>query len=371
MNESLRPLTLAEILDRTAQLYRSRFLVFLGVSTIPAGTVFVFAVGAFAFTAWIGSNSRHGGSVGDVLVWIFLALLVLLLVPVGLGVSAWGGAAMSEASARTFLGDAITIRGAFKNTWKRGWRYAGLYTLQGLAVGGIPAVLFCGGVFALTALRVSGMAANDSSPLAGGLVFLMLVVLGGFAVWMLLRLCLAFPACVVEQTTATSALRRSVKLSEGTRGRIFVLYLLGLILNWALSWGITFVVLIVIALIPALQGQKHSHFVGMFALFSMYGSYFIAKAVTKPMYGIAETVFYFDQRIRKEGFDIEWMMQQAGMMAQPPSVPAVQAMPVPAAAMQHDAILEEKTPLQVQDDPRASEAGLAAASNEGNAGAMQ
>jgi hypothetical protein len=24
-------------------------------------------------------------------------------------------------------------------------------------------------------------------------------------------------------------------------------------------------------------------------------------------------LFYYDQRIRKEGFDIEWMMQQAGL----------------------------------------------------------
>ena len=28
----------------------------------------------------------------------------------------------------------------------------------------------------------------------------------------------------------------------------------------------------------------------------------------------AATPFYYDQRMRKEGFDIEWMMQSAGMM---------------------------------------------------------
>jgi hypothetical protein len=33
---------------------------------------------------------------------------------------------------------------------------------------------------------------------------------------------------------------------------------------------------------------------------------------------IASVLFYYDQRIRKEGFDIEWMMQRAGL-AQPPS----------------------------------------------------
>ena len=82
MNETLRPLSLAEILDRTAQLYRSRFLVFLGISTIPAGTIFVFAAAIFAFIAWMGQNSRNGASVADVFVWVFLALVALLVLPI-------------------------------------------------------------------------------------------------------------------------------------------------------------------------------------------------------------------------------------------------------------------------------------------------
>jgi hypothetical protein len=33
------------------------------------------------------------------------------------------------------------------------------------------------------------------------------------------------------------------------------------------------------------------------------------------VYAIAQLLIYYDQRIRKEGFDIEWMMRQAGMVA--------------------------------------------------------
>jgi hypothetical protein len=43
------------------------------------------------------------------------------------------------------------------------------------------------------------------------------------------------------------------------------------------------------------------------------------------VYSIALMLFYYDQRIRHEGFDIEWMMQRAGLItvpANPPSVPA-------------------------------------------------
>jgi hypothetical protein len=33
------------------------------------------------------------------------------------------------------------------------------------------------------------------------------------------------------------------------------------------------------------------------------------------------TLFYYDQRIRKEGFDIEWMMQAAGLAPAPSAAP--------------------------------------------------
>lgn len=340
MNETLRPLTLAEILDRTAQLYRSRFLVFFGVSTIPAGIIFVFAAGIFAFIAWMGSNSRNGGSVADIFVWVFLALLAILVLPLGLAASSLGEAAMSDASARLFMGDTITIRSAYKNVWQRGWRYVGLYFLQGLVIVGAPVLLFSIGIFAMIAAKVSGYAAGDSSPLFGGLLFLLFVVLGAFAGWMLLRLCLAFPACVVEQTTAWNALKRGVRLSQGTRGRILVLYLLGLILNWMLTWAVTFVVIIAVAMIPSLQGQKHAETVGMIMMFSLYGSYFAVKALIKPIYGIALTLFYFDQRIRKEAFDIEWLMHQAGMTPLPPE-PAAAPDPLIAGPPQQPAEVEE------------------------------
>jgi hypothetical protein len=324
MNETLRPLTLAEILDRTAQLYRSRFLVFFGVSTIPAGIIFVFAAGIFAFIAWMGSNSRNGGSVADVFVWVFLSLLAILVLPIALAASALGEAAMSDASARLFMGDPITIRSSYKNVWKRGWRYLGLYTLQGLVIVGAPVFVFFCGMFAMIAGKVSGFSDNDRSPLFGGLLFLLFVILAAFAVWMLLRFCLAFPACVVEQTTAWTALKRGVRLSHGTRGRILVLFILGLVLNWMLTWAVTFIVVIAVAMIPSLQGQKHAQTVGMIMIFSLYGSYFAVKALIKPIYGIAQTLFYFDQRIRKEAFDIEWLMQQAGMgMTPPPPVPSL------------------------------------------------
>ena len=41
MESNLRPLTLGEILDRTAQLYRTNFLLFAGIFTVYAGVLLV------------------------------------------------------------------------------------------------------------------------------------------------------------------------------------------------------------------------------------------------------------------------------------------------------------------------------------------
>jgi hypothetical protein len=41
----------------------------------------------------------------------------------------------------------------------------------------------------------------------------------------------------------------------------------------------------------------------------------MVSTLTGPIYTIAITLFYYDQRIRLEGYDIERMMDAAGMTA--------------------------------------------------------
>lgn len=343
MNEGLHPLRLGEILDRTAQIYRSRFLVFLGIAAIPAGTMFVLVAGLFGLMAWIGANARNGNTPSAV-VWVLVVILSIIVVPATLGTSALGEAAMTDASARCFLGYPITIRNAYKTAWTRGWRYVGLLILQGLAILVGPVIAFFGLMAVMIAVKVSGYASNDPSPLFGGIMFLGFAVLFAIAVLMLLRLCMAFPASVVEQATAWSALKRGTHLSHGTKGRILVLYILGLLLNQILAWAVAIPAVIVLAFIPGLQGEAHSRLLGMIGTVLIYGMMFVVRALTKPVYGIALVLFYFDQRIRKEGFDIEWMMQQAGMVpvaaAAAFDVTAVPAIGAPAEHVEQIPVLD-------------------------------
>jgi hypothetical protein len=55
---------------------------------------------------------------------------------------------------------------------------------------------------------------------------------------------------------------------------------------------------------------------------------FFTNSFLGPIWAAGITLFYYDQRVRKEGYDIEWMMQAAGLTAPEPA--AAPAEPSPA-----------------------------------------
>jgi hypothetical protein len=57
---------------------------------------------------------------------------------------------------------------------------------------------------------------------------------------------------------------------------------------------------------------------GLLALSQVIG--FFTNSFLEPIWGAGITLFYYDQRVRKEGYDIEWMMQAAGLAAPDPQL---------------------------------------------------
>ncbi len=319
MNEPLHPLTLGEVLDRTAHLYRSRFLVYFGIGVIPAGTVLVFVAGSFAFLAWVGSGAHDSASAHTqiFLSVAFIGLLGTLALPAFLGTTALGWAALIQAAARAFLGETISIRDSYKSAWKHGWRYVWFYLLLGLIVAVAPIAVFAlaTGLSAGIGILATQAGAEAAAELAtGGAVILVTLGLAVYVVLMLLCVCMAFPASVVEQIGAWAAVKRAYMLSKGTRGRIFLLFLLGAALGWILAIGFSVPLFILLELIPGINKPEHSQLVGELFMLIWYGMGFAVQVFTKPVYAIALTLFYFDRRIRNEGFDIERMMERAGLV---------------------------------------------------------
>lgn len=319
MNEHLRPATLGEILDRTVNLFRARFLVYAGIGMVPAGVLLVFACGLFLLSAW--SSNAEPAAVAAVAVAI--VGLMLLGTPVLIAAAGLGAAAITHAASQAFMGEAISIRAAYGAAWKRGWRYIWLFVLESLLIGVAPFLVW---IIVVIALGLAALVTRQNGGAAGVvpsiLLLLVMLLLGVYAAWMLLRLCLAFPAAVVENTGAWAAVKRAYRLCEGTRGRILVLFLLGWVLGTMLSMLITLPVLLAASLWPGMNTPQHEQTMGMVFLFTLYASSFAVQALTKPLYGIALTLFYYDQRVRKEGFDIEWLMRRAGMVEAKPEATA-------------------------------------------------
>ncbi len=129
---------------------------------------------------------------------------------------------------------------------------------------------------------------------------------------MALRYSLALPACVLENLKARKAIRRSIELSRGARGRIFVLLLLIGVIKIGLVLVTQFFVFVA-------AFRNHGQLGPGISAISQIISFF-TNTFLGPIGATGITLFYYDQRIRKEGFDIEWMMQAAGLT--PPAPPA-------------------------------------------------
>jgi hypothetical protein len=344
MNETLRPSTLGEILDRTANLYRSRFLVFFGLAAIPAGVVLGFAGGMVLLMTWSGAlsvKSTNSNPEAIAAMILGVTLLGLVALPLTIGGNALCGAALCHAASTVVLGGRIAIASSLKAVWKRGWHYTGLFLLQGVIIFGVPFALWMA-LLMLTAIGVAvtaGGGGGSAGGLLGGvLVLLMFLGLTVYVVWMLLQICLAFPVAVVESAGIGVALKRAWQLCKGTRWRMLALFALVMALSQVASLLVLFPLVMLMALIPGFNSPQNSQLVGTVFLIGAYGMSFVVNALTMPVVAIALVLFYYDQRVRKEGFDIELLMQQAGMIAMPPAAPEQGAwIPAGAQAVEIDA----------------------------------
>ena len=89
------------------------------------------------------------------------------------------------------------------------------------------------------------------------------------------------------------------------------------------------------ARIPGANSPQHAQTSAMLLMVIVYGSVFAVQALTRPVYGISLILFYYDQRIRQEAFDIEWMMLKAGLVVPPPAHPQFQPRFPPAPVAEH------------------------------------
>jgi hypothetical protein len=249
----LRPLSTSELLDRTFHLYRNNFLVFVGITAIPQLLVLALQLGS---AAMLFSGSVVGFSLGAIVAGLasFIAIEI-------------SQAATVMAVSHLHLDRPTTIGTAFSAAQGSLGRVIGISLAVGLAV-------------------VVG--------------FFLLIIPG---VYLGLAWSLAIPITVLEGGGLSASTRRSKALTKGSFGRIFVIYFLIVALTVIVSMVVAFVLLLPLGMM-ALHGS--SNVAASNALQSVAN--FISTSLVGPLAIIAITLIYYDQRVRKEGFDLQLMM---------------------------------------------------------------
>ncbi len=305
MTSELRPLNFGEILDRTFQLYRGHFLMFSGISTLAAAVDLLWKLSQTGLLRFLGhhvSISRLaivniGFSLVNMAVYMIASAVVM--------------AAINRAVSAIYLGHTTGIAQALAEVKDRWFRYVRLYVVAFLIAWSPAIVAFIAILTVMTTLAKN--AAGAATALYAGVLGLSMLLVVPFGLWMMLRYSLANAACVSEDLKIKESLKRSVFLSEGSRGKIFVLLFLVSIVITLLAVGAETPMMITVF--------KHPGHVSLFMTIYSLLVGFVITSLTTPIYGIGLTLFYYDGRIRKEGFDIEWMMQRTTEIETPHATP--------------------------------------------------
>jgi hypothetical protein len=312
MDLALRPMSTSQVLDRTFSIYRNNFVLLAGIGALLPAMLLVMQLSFLP----LGLPPRTNDKPPETLAVLFLGYFCCYGVIYLLGSALAGGATVFGVS-KLHLGQSVTIVQAYKQVFSRFWRVLGVIVLLALIVFGslivgevIAIVVFA---FSIGSSRLFGGGGGGSLSGVGvvvALIWAIAVFVAGVLVslFFLSKLCLAVPACILEQLPVGVALRRSWYLTKNSVWRIILIY----ILTWLLSF--------VLALALAVPGQillvtthNKAFLVGVI-LQSLGG--FVAGVVANPIATIAIALIYYDQRVRKEAFDLQLMMEAMGQPTQ-------------------------------------------------------
>lgn len=285
----LRPMTLGEVLDRTFNVYKKHFWLFVGIMSMPLLLLLAFqivavalGIGAAATAVKTGppSPAAVGGIVGEIFGGVIIFLIAFVI--------AYGAAEAATVFAVSdlYLGRSVTIRGSFARVRGKVLRAIGVIILTGLIVG------------------------------AG---FIALIVPG---LILLARTGLSVPVAMLEDETPASAISRSMELTKGFGWSMFVIF----VLYWVLSILATMVFQYPLMFLTLATASNHGATSILLLVLQDVAS-FVSSAVVGPISTIAFCLMYYNLRVRKEAFDLQHLMASLGSG----SAPALETPPAPTA----------------------------------------
>jgi len=247
-------------LDRTFTLYRNNFLLFVALAGIPRLPALAF--GLLQVQSTIGRTAFN-----FTLSTIGLLLLTYVAGVIGYLFSQGGSvAAVSE----LYLGRGITIVQSLRRVWNEIGSLLGVVILNGMVI-------------------------------IVGLIFLIIPGL-----YMMSRLFVCVPAAVIERKGPVESLSRSMDLTKGFVGRVWVIILL----YFAVAFGFSLIIGIPLG-VAAITSANDPAMLRTWSSVQVILSSILEVLLT-PILLIATSIYYYDLRVRKEGFDLQVMMDPDG-----------------------------------------------------------
>jgi hypothetical protein len=306
MTATLRPMNLGEILDQTFQIYRAKFLAYAGIAAVPALAMIGLEI---ANMFWWHLHLQDTERISFKFTFADLvAMLVFYQISLLLHILVWPG--FAYVTSKCCLDEQWSFRAAVFGYVGR-WR--GLLAMTAAlwaAVLLLPELLsigLLGGIFFLLydGLKIDSPLLDKTGPF-----------LFYFAAWAIILglsapLLFSISAWTLERLSVWSAMCRSWKLSKGVRLRIIFVRITTPVLGWVLNYALILLSSLLFRVILRNFGGR------LFLYHHILGINFVAAAVAStivgPIFPIALTLFYYDQRIRHEGYDIVKMMDAAGL----------------------------------------------------------
>jgi len=283
----LRPMGIADILDETVDLYRSNFVLLMGISG-------VLNVPLVVLVGLLGGSTGVGGAGGSVL-GLILAFVVGSVVT----------GALTFAISERYVGEPVSVAAAYRKVLRKSvlYPFVGAIVLKNLVV---FAPLGAAAAVGLTAVVVAAAHSSAGATALAGIGMVGLVGLG--LIWALyfgVRFLLVEPAVILEHVGAAGALSRSWNLMAGGwwkgLGLFLIVTLVTSFVVLALTGPTTFTVMS-----KDLAKEPVSH--SLLVIDTIISA--IVQTLVAPWASIAWILLYYDMRIRKEGFDLELLARE-------------------------------------------------------------
>jgi len=294
----LQPMGIGELLDRSFRLIREYFWLFFIIILIPQGIYFLMAKGVQIFLGGMeGSEFNIAMGVGFG-VSTFFALVVFIILQF------WAQGALIHAVSETYLGHGTSVGRSYGAMRRLLGRLLGTLFLWGLGVILVPGLT---GIF--LAILIPLLSAIGVGNITIG-VFVFFVIV--FAVWAFFRLFLNWllvdKIVVIERKGWVKALKRSTELMKGrtepgfwksNKMKAGLILLLGFLIAAAIQ-----LIFQVPAMIFGIILKGNIVILTILEILNIVGNT-LATAFTAT----AMILYYYDIRLRKEGFDLKMMAE--------------------------------------------------------------